>query len=172
MQVAVIGSGDEISDSLVADIEAFGKFCAENNYIVICGGKGGVMRAISKGVRESGGTVVCILPEDKAYYANEYCSVVIPTGMGLARNVLVINAADIIIAFAGSFGTLSEMAIAIQKQKPIIFTKWTGGFSQSFGEAISEIDINDIEEGKVNLFSVDNIEQLKELVKKLERRGV
>ena len=172
MQVAVIGSGEEISDDLAADIEAFGKFCAENDYIVVCGGKGGVMKAISKGVSENGGTVVCILPEDNTNCANEYCSIIIPTGMGLARNVLIVNAADIIVAFAGAFGTLSEIAIAIQKQKPIIFAKWTGGFSQDFGETVNKIGINDIEGGKVNLISVDNIEQLREVVKKFERRGV
>ncbi|MDD4909220.1 MAG: TIGR00725 family protein [Candidatus Omnitrophica bacterium] len=97
-----------------------GKKLAEVVDNIVCGGLSGVMEAVCKGFKEGGGQTIGIIPcEDKAG-ANKYCDIIIPTGMGLVRNVLVVKAADILIALPGEYGTLSEIAYGLQYKKPVI----------------------------------------------------
>jgi uncharacterized protein (TIGR00725 family) len=86
---------------------------------VVTGGHSGVMEAASKGAREAGGTALGILPGADRRQANEWVSVAVPTGMGEARNALVVRAADAVIAIGGAWGTLSEIALARKAGKHV-----------------------------------------------------
>jgi uncharacterized protein (TIGR00725 family) len=86
---------------------------------VLCGGKNGVMAAVSEGVSSQGGLVIGLLPEDDTSLANPHLSVALPTGLGITRNALVARAARVMIAVGGGLGTTSEMALALQWGKPV-----------------------------------------------------
>lgn len=86
---------------------------------VLCGGKNGVMEAVSRGVAEAGGIVVGLLPEDDTSLANPHLTVALPTGLGITRNALVARAARLMVAIGGGLGTTSEMALALQWGKPV-----------------------------------------------------
>ena len=117
--VAVIG-GHKCEQKVGEIGEKIGKFLAEVGAIVVCGGLGGVMERVSKGCHEAGGLTVGILPgEDKAA-ANAYIDIPIPTGLGYTRNTIVAACADIVIALPGEYGTLSEIAFALNMKKPVI----------------------------------------------------
>ncbi|MCK4993893.1 MAG: TIGR00725 family protein [Candidatus Omnitrophica bacterium] len=97
-----------------------GKMIAELNAVLICGGLGGVMEAAARGVKDGGGMTVGILPGKSKEDANNYIDIPIATGLGYTRNTLVAGASDIVIAFAGKEGTLSEIGFALSEKKPII----------------------------------------------------
>jgi len=122
MQVGVIGSGKCYDD--VCDI-AFrvGQLLAERGVIIINGGLGGVMEAVSRGAKSRNGFVVGIIPSKNKEDANEYCNVVIATNMGHARNMIIVHSSDVIIAIGGGFGTISEMAIALKEGKKVVAYK-------------------------------------------------
>jgi uncharacterized protein (TIGR00725 family) len=88
--------------------------------ILVTGGLGGVMSAVSEGFKSSGGTTLGILPTYNKADANQYVDIAIPSGLGLARNVLVVKSADVVVALPGSAGTLSEIAYCLQFQVPVI----------------------------------------------------
>ncbi|NMA88513.1 MAG: TIGR00725 family protein [Methanoculleus bourgensis] len=116
MQIAVIGRGD-CSEEEYREAEAVGRLIAGNRGTVCCGGLGGVMEAACKGAKEAGGTTVGILPDTGD--GNAYLDVVIRTGMGHARNVVLVNSTDAVIAVGGGYGTLSEIAVALKTGKPV-----------------------------------------------------
>jgi len=87
---------------------------------LVCGGLGGVMAAVCKGFKTIGGVTIGIITSYNKNDANQYVDIVLPTGLGLARNVLVVLAADIVIALPGEYGTLSEIAYCLQFGKPVI----------------------------------------------------
>lgn len=97
-----------------------GKKLAEVFDYLACGGLGGVMEAVSKGFQGAGKTTIGILPGYASDDANAFIDLVIPTGLGLARNVLVVKAADLVIALPGEAGTLSEIAYCLQFGTPVI----------------------------------------------------
>ena len=99
--------------------EEVGRLLAEAGAVVVTGGLGGVMEAASKGAREAGGTTLGILPGSDRREANPWVTVAVPTGMGEARNALVVRAADGLIAVGGEWGTLSEIALARTAGKPV-----------------------------------------------------
>ena len=119
MNVAVIG-GYKCSKKIYKVAQELGRLIAREGWILICGGRGGVMEAACRGAKETGGLTVGILPSSDTNDANEYVEVKIPTGLGYARNVLVIRAADAVIAIDGNYGTLSEIAFAFNDPKPIV----------------------------------------------------
>ena len=110
-RVAVIGAGTASSDEYVMAL-SLGRAIASLGGIVVCGGRGGVMEAVSKGVAEAGGTTVGFLPGGEPGAANPWITVPLPTGMGHARNALVAASGEAVIAVGGSWGTLSEIALA------------------------------------------------------------
>jgi uncharacterized protein (TIGR00725 family) len=116
MQVAVIGPGDEPT---VAAAEV-GRLLAERGAVVVCGGRGGAMEAACRGAKEADGLTVGILPGSDSSDANPFVDVVVPTGLGEARNALVVAAADVVIAIGGGYGTLSEIALALKAGKRVI----------------------------------------------------
>jgi uncharacterized protein (TIGR00725 family) len=114
--VAVIGPGDEPT---VAAAEV-GRLLAERGAVVVCGGRGGAMEAACRGAKEADGLTVGILPGSDSSDANPFVDVVVPTGLGEARNALVVGAADVVIAIGGGYGTLSEIALALKAGKRVI----------------------------------------------------
>jgi uncharacterized protein (TIGR00725 family) len=111
--VAVIGASRATEQDLV-DAEQVGRLLAEHGAIIVCGGRGGVMSAASKGAAEAGGTVIGILPSLDRSDANPWVTVAIPTGLGELRNGLIVRTADVMIAVGGAYGTLSEIALGLQ----------------------------------------------------------
>jgi hypothetical protein len=117
--IGVIGSGS--CDLATAELaEAVGRRIAEAGYGLVCGGLGGVMEAACRGAAWAGGLTVGILPGDEAEAANPHVRLVLPTGLGIARNVLVVRASRAIVAIRGGPGTLSEIAFALQLGKPVV----------------------------------------------------
>lgn len=111
--VAVVGASNATEVDL-ADAESVGRALAQRGAIVVCGGRGGVMAAASRGAATAGGTVIGILPGLDRADANEWVTVAIPTGLGELRNGLIVRAAEVIIAVGGAYGTLSEVALGLQ----------------------------------------------------------
>ena len=119
MNIAVIG-GSTCSKKVYKQAQKLGELIAQEGWILICGGGGGVMEAACKGAKSQGGLTVGILPSYDGKEANEYLSVKLTTGLGYARNILVVRAADAIVALDGQYGTLSEIAFAFNDIKPVI----------------------------------------------------
>jgi len=117
--IAVCGPG-RAGEEEEAWAEVVGREIARAGAVLVCGGLGGVMDAAARGAREEGGTVVGILPGETRAGASPHLTVALPTDMGEARNVLVVRAADAVIAIAGKFGTLSEIALALKMGKPVV----------------------------------------------------
>jgi len=117
--VAVVGGGDA-DETTCAVAEELGRELARRGAVVVCGGLGGVMEAACRGVKAEGGTTVGILPTDDRRTANAYVDVAVATGMGEGRNALVARTADVVVAVAGEFGTLSEIALALRMGKPVV----------------------------------------------------
>ena len=134
IQIAVIG-GRNASNELLKHAEEVGRLIAQRGATLVCGGMGGVMEAACRGAKAAGGLTVGILPVAAAEEGNPYLDVIIPTGMGLARNAIIINSVSGVIAVDGSYGTLSEMAFALQKEIPVVALK-----SWDFDEKITSAD--------------------------------
>jgi uncharacterized protein (TIGR00725 family) len=100
--------------------EEVGRLIAEAGAVLVCGGLGGLMEAAASGCARAGGRSVGILPGNTREEANPYLTVAVATGMGEARNAIVVRSADAVIAVAGEFGTLSEIALALKMGKPVV----------------------------------------------------
>ena len=137
-QVVVIGSSTEDPVEQKA-AEAAGRVIAGLPAVLVSGGRGGVMEAASRGAKEAGGLVLGILPGCGFEEANAYCDVVVPSGIGYARNLSNVLAGDVVVVIGGSSGTLSELAYAWQFEKPVLAWKDTGGVADSFaGKAVDK----------------------------------
>jgi uncharacterized protein (TIGR00725 family) len=117
--VAVVGAGEASAEQFAA-AEEVGRLLGERGAVLVCGGRGGVMEGACKGARAGGGTTLGILPGLDRAEANPYVDVAVPTGLGEARNALVVRAADTLIAVGGGYGTLSEVALALKAGKPVV----------------------------------------------------
>jgi uncharacterized protein (TIGR00725 family) len=117
--VAVVGGGapDADADELAAEV---GRELARRSAVVVCGGLGGVMEAACRGAKEAGGTTVGILPGSDRSAANAFVDVAVATGIGEARNALIVRTADALVAVGGEYGTLSEIALALKAGKPVV----------------------------------------------------
>jgi uncharacterized protein (TIGR00725 family) len=121
-QIGVIG-GAECPPEIYEIAREVGREIAKNGFCLICGGLGGVMEGACRGAQEAGGITIGLLPTSNKRDANQYCDIVLPTGLGHARNVLVVQASDGLVAVDGEAGTLSEIAIALKLRKPIVGIK-------------------------------------------------
>lgn len=119
MIVAVIGDG-LCSAETARLAEEVGRHLAVNEAMVICGGLGGVMEAACRGAKSAGGLTIGVLPGRSYCDANPYVDIPIVTGMGEARNVVVVSSARSVIAVSGGFGTLSEIAHALKLGIPVV----------------------------------------------------
>jgi uncharacterized protein (TIGR00725 family) len=97
-----------------------GRELGRRGVVVVCGGLGDVMEAACRGAKEAGATTVGILPGLDRAAANRFVDVVVPTGLGEARNALVVRAADALVAVGGGYGTLSEIALALKAGKRVV----------------------------------------------------
>jgi len=118
--VAVIGAGADVAPALLAEAETVGALLARQGAVVVTGGLGGVMEAACRGARMVGGTTLGLLPGGDRAAANRWVSVAVATGMGELRNGLVVRASDAVIAIAGEYGTLSEIALALKLGRRVI----------------------------------------------------
>jgi uncharacterized protein (TIGR00725 family) len=120
-QVAVIGSsGAELGSELALLAEEVGRLLAEAGVTVVCGGMGGVMAAAGRGATEAGGEAIGIVPGHEVGEANEFCTHVVATGIGHARNLAVVSSGEVVIAIGGEWGTLSEIGFARAVGRPVI----------------------------------------------------
>jgi len=117
--VGVIGSS-KAEPELLKLAEEVGAEIARNGAAVVCGGLSGVMEAVCRGARREGGLTIGIIPSDDKRDANQYVQIPIVTGMGMGRNVMLVKTADVLIAVGGEFGTLSEIAHALNIGKKVI----------------------------------------------------
>jgi len=125
VQLGIIGAG-RADDELKALAREVGELAAARGWIVVCGGLGGVMEAASEGAESKGGLVVGVLPGDARSAANSFVTVSIPTSMGHARNAIIAQTADVLIAVGGGYGTLSEIALGLKMGKSVVsLCSWT-----------------------------------------------
>ena len=125
MIISVIGAG-EPPPEIAEMAEQVGRGLAERGVTVVCGGLGGVMAAACRGAKSAGGTTIGILPGSDPGDANEWVDIPICTGVGYARNVIVVKSGRAVIAVGGAFGTLSEIAHAVGDGIPVVgLDTWT-----------------------------------------------
>lgn len=133
--MSVIGNSGELPPEVAEVAYDLGRSAIDAGFRVASGGLDGVMEAVSRGAREAEGwregLVVGILPSLHADTANPYVDIAMPTGIGLARNALVVAMADVVVAVRGGTGTLSEVALAWQFGKPVIAIVGLGGWSEN-----------------------------------------
>ncbi len=140
--IAVIGGASESQDANTLELASeLGRRVVDAGHRLVTGGLGGVMRAASRGghlsARWRDGDVLGVIPSYDRESANEHVDIVIPTGMEIARNVIVVAMADVVVAIGGGAGTLSEMAIAWQLGRPLIALSPSGGWAERLaGEQI------------------------------------
>jgi uncharacterized protein (TIGR00725 family) len=114
--IAVVGAARASAQEAEA-AQAVGRALAEARAVVVLGG---VMEAACRGAKSAGGTTVGILPSGSRADANEFVDVALATGLGEARNALVVRAVDVLVAVGGEYGTLSEIALALKAGKPVV----------------------------------------------------
>jgi len=128
--IAVCGSEAEdpnLSQSILNMAEEVGYLVARKGAVLLCGGGGGIMEAASRGAKRGGGLTIGILPEDKNY-ANPYIDIGLTTHLGRARNYVLVQSANVIIGIAGRWGTLNEIALALNIGKPTVIIEGSGGW--------------------------------------------
>lgn len=117
--IGVIGAHDADEEALQRAYDV-GRGLAARGYAVICGGLGGVMESVCRGVSEVGGLTIGVLPGDDPESANSYVDIRVATGMGIARNVIIVRSAAACVAISGGPGTLSEIAHCLQLGVPVV----------------------------------------------------
>jgi uncharacterized protein (TIGR00725 family) len=132
-RIAVVGERNA-STELANLAEEVGTLLPQRKAALICGGMGGIMEAAARGCSRAGGIVVGVLPTSEASDANPFVTVPIVTGMGEGRNIIVVRSAQAVIAIGGSYGTLSEIALALRLDIPVIGLR-TWVFSREAAEA-------------------------------------
>ena len=119
MIIAVIGAG-RCPKEIAQVAEGVGRELGKRGLTLICGGQGGVMEAACRGAKETGGQTIAILPGFSRRDANPYVDIPIVTGLGEARNIIVVRTAQAVIAVDGEYGTLSEIAYALKLGIPVV----------------------------------------------------
>ncbi|MBD3388128.1 MAG: TIGR00725 family protein [Candidatus Altiarchaeales archaeon] len=137
-KITVIGLDGKLPPEVDRMAERIGEDIANSGCVLICGGKKGVMEAACRGAKKAGGITVGILPSFDGSEANDYVDVVIPSGMGYARNTLVVSSGDAIVSLNGSTGTLSEIAMALNYGKPVFCIEGSGGVTDKVRNALAD----------------------------------
>ncbi|MBN2724872.1 MAG: TIGR00725 family protein [Deltaproteobacteria bacterium] len=162
--ISVIGSSGIISDDVKELAEAVGKYIGESTFNLVCGGRDGVMEAVCRGmstVKGKKGSIIGILPGYDFDGANSFCEVVIPTGIGYARNSIVANSGDIVIIIAGATGTLTEAAFAWSYNKPLVAMVKSGGIAKELAGKVLDY------RSTVPVYTCETIDELDFTVKKI-----
>lgn len=119
LHISVIGGG-QCSAAEYSYAEEVGRLLALRGAVLVCGGLAGVMEGAARGAKEAGGVTIGILPGHDRTPANPYLDHVITTGLGHARNLVVVSSGDAVIAVGGSYGTLSEVGLAAKIGRPVV----------------------------------------------------
>jgi hypothetical protein len=117
--IAVLG-GAEVSPQIYDLALQVGRLLAESGATILCGGRSGVMEAVCRGAKEKNGVTIGVLPGQSREEANPYVDYAIVTGLGEARNVIIVRSADAAIAIDGGYGTLSEIAFCLKLGVPVV----------------------------------------------------
>lgn len=163
--IGIIGPNQSICTKEVYDFGlSLGRRLIDDGYIIVCGGMYGIMEAVCRGARNSPlyyyGCTIGIIPSSDKTLANPFCDIVIPTGIGLARNVIIVNTADVIIAISGGAGTLSEIAYAWQMGKEILcFTEFEG-----WSKTLAGTQLDSTQSRKIKA-----VQSLEEILKELRK---
>ena len=135
--IAVIGDGDPRGPGahrILEWAEEVGQLLARAGMVVVTGGLGGVMRAASRGAAGAGGETIGILPGSDPDEANEFVSTPVATGLGVARNLVVVTASDAVVAIGGRHGTLSEIGLALRQGRHVVtLSSWRVETDQRLG---------------------------------------
>jgi uncharacterized protein (TIGR00725 family) len=142
-RIGVIGADGKITPAVSRISEKIGGDIAKTGSVLICGGRGGVMEAASRGANLAGGLVVGILPSCEKKEGNTYVDVAITTGMGISRNSVIVSSSDALIAINGRPGTLSEISLALCMGKPVIAVQGTGGVAEVIKEELKKMGIKE-----------------------------
>ena len=118
--VAIVGADESATDANLRDAYAAGAWLAARDVVIVTGGLGGVMAAAAEGAASAGGHVVGLLPGLDRSAAHPAVTIAIPTGLGELRKGLVVRSADAVLAIGGSWGTLSEIALAMRTGVPVV----------------------------------------------------
>ena len=157
-KIGIIGPNNKMCSKELYDFGVqLGKQIATKDRTFVCGGLGGFMEAVCKGVKLSpdtfNGQTVGILPDDTTNNANPFIDTAVATGQGITRNIIIVRTADIIIAAGGGAGTLSEIAFAWQLEKTVLcLTNFEGWAKELAGKNLDErqngllIPVNSIDE--------------------------
>ena len=170
-QVAVIGASSSVCSKELYEFGVqLGEMLGDLNMTVLNGGRDGTMEAVFKGVHQSKnyryGMTICITPAQEKVGHNEFCDVVIPTGIGYTRNSIVANAGDLVIALGGGSGTLNEISFAWTWGKPILALVGFGGWSEKMaGQALDHRRGDDI---IIPVRSLDDIRKQIELIENFQ----
>ncbi len=159
--ISIIGDSETENLEQLTFAERLGEELAKRGYVIVCGGRGGVMEAVAKGAKKQGGITIGILPSIHKREANPYIDIALPTGMGFARNIITALAGDVIIAIGGKSGTLTEISYAWMFGKPIIAVKGFGGWSEQL--AGSRID----ERRRDIIYSAETVDGVISLLEKI-----
>jgi len=161
MQIGVIGNKEVGTKSVWSTALQVGREIARSDAILICGGLTGVMEAAAKGAKEAGGITVGIIPGSMKNEANPYIGIAIATGIGYARNAIIATTSDALIVVGGGPGTMSEIALALNLEKPVVALENSGGVADLLAE--KKID------GKMVLSASSPSEAVKLVVNKVGR---
>jgi len=117
--VSVIGTGEASAEEYERAREV-GRLVAERGGVVVCGGRAGVMEAVSRGASEAGGVCIGLLPDEDRSWANPYLTYSLVSGIGQARNLAVACSGEAVISVGGGYGTLSEIGLARRFGRPVV----------------------------------------------------
>lgn len=141
VNIGVLGSTKTTKENLKI-AEEVGREIAKAGAALICGGRGGIMRASAKGCKEAGGLSIGILPVlDKNECDKEYLEVVLPTSLWYGRNIFITSASDVVIAIDGNYGTMSEVAFALNYERKVVVIKGTGGTADYLVDGIFDVHV-------------------------------
>jgi len=165
-KVIFVAGSHKASENSMKLAEEVGKEIAKKDCVLICGGLTGVMKASCKGNSEEKGTSVCVIPSNQKQDANEFCSIVIPSGIGFGRNFILVNSADAVILVEGQAGTYIEALASYIQEKPIISLEGSGGTA----DKIKNTFLDDTK--AVKILSASTPKEAVELaIKKIEEKG-
>jgi uncharacterized protein (TIGR00725 family) len=166
-KIGIIGPNNKMCSKKLYDFGVqLGRQIATKDRTFVCGGLGGFMEAVCKGVKQSpetfNGQTLGILPEDTTDSANPFIDTAVATGQGIARNIIIVRTADIIIAAGGGAGTLSEIAFAWQLDKKVLCVTLFDGWAK-------ELAGRNLDERKTDLLiPVSSIEEINQLLNQLQ----
>ncbi len=140
ISIGVLGSQEATEENLRI-AEEVGSEIAKAGAALICGGRGGIMCSAAKGAKEAGGLTIGILTGLDKTQCNEYLEVALPTSLGFARNIFVASASDAVIAIDGNYGTMSEVAFALNYGRPVVVIRGTGGTADYLIDGIFDVNV-------------------------------